>query len=181
MSNKVLDAAEAKIESQLTPEVKNNYMKIVAAGMKVALNKGPDSILYSLKNSKDPINDCAIGAVSLTLMLRKQSRGTMPIKAMIPAAMTLMLKALNFADSSGLAKVGEAELVRATHIFTNLLFKAFHITPAMLHKAAANVHGITQDPQKMDRIHRAAGFKAGSLNDMSPTPIVSPGMLNRSQ
>ena len=99
LSNNILQAAEKKLESQLTPENHQDYLKVVVAGLKVALQKGPDSAMAALRNSKDPINDCAIGAINLCLLMRKQSRGTMPVKAMVPAAMTLMLHALDFVDN----------------------------------------------------------------------------------
>ena len=64
LTNNVLEAAEQKIESNLVPNNRANYMKIVVAGMKIGLAKGPDSMLAKLHNSKDPVNDCAKGAVN---------------------------------------------------------------------------------------------------------------------
>lgn len=157
LSNSLLQQAEDKIESQLTPENKQNYYKIVVAGQHVALDKGPNGILASLKDSKDPVADCANGAVSLVLILRKQAKGVMPLKAMVPAAMTLMLKALDFADRSGIAKVGQPELVRATHVFTDTLFQSLGITKDMLAKAGARVNQITRDPATLAKIQAKAG------------------------
>lgn len=157
MSNNLLQQAEQKVESQLTPETKSNYLRIVVAGQHVALDKGPNGILASLKDSKDPIADCAKGAVSLVLILRKQAKGVMPIKAMIPAAMTLLLKALDFADRSGIAKVGQPELVRATHTFTDFLFARMGITKDMLAKAGQRVQELTRDPATLAKIQAKAG------------------------
>lgn len=174
MQNNVLQAAEKKVESQLTPDNRANYMKIVTAGMKLGLAKGPDGILGSLRHSKTPIKDCAMGAVNLCLLMRKQSRGTMPLKALVPAAMSLMLQALDFVDKSKLAKVGTPELVQATHIFTDHLFKQLGITPAMIRSAAGNVQAITQDPAKMDVINRKAGIvKAPGAGGAPPAPEAS--------
>lgn len=156
----LLQAVEQKIESQLTPANRANYMKIVVAGMSAALAKGPDGLMGSLRNSKDPIADCAKGAVSLVIVLRKDAHGVMPVKAMIPAAMTLMLKALNFVDKTGIAQVGNDELVRATHVFTNTMFARLHITTDMLHQAASKVHGVLDDPAAMQKIQIQAGTAA---------------------
>lgn len=157
LSNAMLQAAESKIESQLTPTARANYTKIVVAGMHVALDKGPNGILASLKDSEDPIADCAIGAVSLVLILRKQAKGVMPLHVMIYAAMTLMLKAMDFADRSGIAKVGQPELVRATHIFTDFLFARMSITKDMLARARAWVQELTRDPATLAKIQAKAG------------------------
>ena len=125
LNNRVLQAAEEKVESNLLPANHTDYMRVVVAGMKVAMAKGPDSILASLHKSTDPVSDCAKGAVNLAFMLRKHSRNTMPMKALVPAAMTLMIHALDFVDKSGIAKIGTPELVRATHVFTNMVFPQF--------------------------------------------------------
>lgn len=170
LQNRILEAAEQKIESGLTPENRANYMRIVVAGQKVGLDGGPNSILASLKDSKNPLQDCAMGAINLCLLMRKQSRGTMPLKAMVPAATTLMLQALDFADRAGILKVGNPELVRATRILTNLIFQKFNISSQMLHTAASKVHAITQDPIQMEKINREAGVVKHPLAS-TPTPL----------
>lgn len=157
LNNKVLEATEQKIEAGLLPEVKADYLKIVVAGMHLAAQNGPNGLLSGLKTRKDPIADCAIGAVNLVALMSHQSKGKMPIKAMWPAAMTLMLQALDLVDKAGIAKVGAAELGRATHVFTNHLFRVLKIPPAMLHTMAAKVHGVMQDPTQMEVIARRAG------------------------
>lgn len=162
LSNALLQQAEDKIESQLTPETRASYFRIVVAGMHVALDKGPNGILASLRDSKDPIGDCARGAVSLVLILKKQAKGIMPDRAMVPAAMTLMLKALDFADRSGIAKVGREELISATHTFTDFMFARNGITKDMLAKAGAKVHALTQDPAAMAKINAKAGVGGGA-------------------
>jgi hypothetical protein len=89
---------------------------------------------------------------------------------MMPAAITLMLHALDFVARAGKVPIGPPELVRAAHIFTNDMFGAFNITPAMLHAYTARVHAITQDPVAM----RAVNLKAGIVqhpNAATPTPM----------
>lgn len=171
LNNPLLNAADQKIESQIVdPATQANYNKIVVAGMHVALAKGPDGLLASLQHSQDPISDCAKAAVALVLILRKDAKGVMPLKAMVPAAMSLMLKALDFADRSGIAKVGTAELDRATTIFTNTIFARLHITPQMLQHAGMKVHAITQDPTAMEAVNRKAGIVKHPMAS-EPTPL----------
>ena len=170
LQNKLLQATEAKLEGNLTPQNRDDYLKIVVAGMQAGLHGGPQSMLAKLKDAKDPINNAAVGAVNLVLILRSHAKGTMPYKAMIPAAMTLMLKALDFVDQLGVVKIDNDALVRASHIFTNTLMARFHITSPMINTAVQRVHGIMQDPQKMELIKR----KAGVVQDpraSTPTPM----------
>lgn len=176
LSNPLLQQTEAQVETGIEPETRANYDKIVVAGMHAALDKGPNSILASLKQSQDPVSDAAKGAVSLVVILRKDAKGVMPLKAMVPAAMTLMLKALDFIDRSGIAKIGNEELVRATHIFTDTMFARMGISKGSLERAATRVHQITQDPEAMNAINLKAGITRHALSD-TPTPLPG-GMIN---
>lgn len=181
INNKLLMAAEQRVEAGLTPENRADYMKIVVAGMRVALDKGPDGIMASLKKSRDPVHDAAVGAVNLVLLMRKQSRGTMPIKALVPAAMTLMLQALDFCEKARITKITPKKLDRATLIFRNQIFGAFHITPDVLKAAAAKAHGVMQDPAQMDIIARRTGVvKDPRASVPTELPLAKAGgLINR--
>lgn len=179
LSNPLLQQAEQKIETGLTPDTQGAYEKIVVAGMHAGLDKGPDGILAQLQHSQDPISDAAKGAVSLVIILRKQAQGIMPLKAAVPAAMTLMLKALDFIDRSGIAKIGQPDLVRATHIFTDTIFARFGITRQGLANAANRVHAITQDPEAVAAINLKAGVTRHPMAaTQTPLPPSGPGMIN---
>jgi hypothetical protein len=168
----LLAEAEQQLEAHLDPKNRANYMKVVVAGMRAALdNKGPNGALAaSLKSSPDPIRAAARGAIALVLILRKQSTGVMPIKAMVPAAMTLMFHALDLIDKAGIAKIGPTELVRATDIFTTTMFKKSGITPRMLQAATQKVHEVINDPIKVEQMKRAAGV-VKHPNASEPTPL----------
>lgn len=73
-SNKVLAAAEAKVEAGLLPQTRASYDKIVIAGMRAGLSGGVESILAGLGQSRDPVYDCARGAVNLVVMLHRQRK-----------------------------------------------------------------------------------------------------------
>jgi hypothetical protein len=180
MNNPLLAEAEQKIEAGLEPATRQAYMQVVVAGLHAALDKGPNGILASLRLSKDPVADAAKGAVSLVLVLRKEAKGVMPLKALVPAALTLMMKALDFADRAGMVKIAEPELVRATHILTDTIFARFGITKAGLQAAAQRVHAITQDPQAMSAVNLKAGVTRHPMA-ATPTPLPpsgTPGMIN---
>ena len=157
LNNKLLQAAEQKVEAGLTPKNRENYMKIVVAGLRTALDQGPNGIMASLKKSRDPVSDAAVGAINLVLLMSKQSRGTMPPEALVPAAMTLMLQALDFVDKARITKVTAKKLNRATQIFADRMFAAFKITPAQLKAAGSKVQSLMQDPANRDIIARRGG------------------------
>ena len=173
LNNKILEATEQKIESSLMPDLKQDYMKIVVSGMKVAAHNGANGILSGLTRRKDPVGDCAIGAINLVMMMSHQAKGTMPMKAMIPAAMTLMLQALDLLDKTGTVKIGVPELDRATRAFTNHIFKVLKITPQMLQNGAQKVHQVMQDPTSMEKINRKAGV-VRAPGTSTPTDLGEP-------
>ena len=172
LHNQILEAAEQKIESQLLPDVKADYTKIVVAGMKVAAHNGPNGMLSGLKRQPDPVGACAIGAINLVVMMSKQSQGVMPVKAMGPAAADLMLHALDLVDMGRHRQDRPLHaLGRASYIFANHWFKVFGITLPMLNAAASHVHSIVQDPTKMELINRRVGLvKAPGASEPTTIP-----------
>jgi hypothetical protein len=176
LSNPMLQQIEDQIEQNLAAAPQNlaDYNKIVAAGMSHAMNKG-GAMLVQLAKAPDPIAGAAKGAVGLVLIMRKETQkpgaSPMPMKAAVPAAMTLMLHALDFVSRSKIAEVGQPELSRATHIFTDFLFARMGITKAGLANAAQKVHRLTQDPSAMSAINLKAGI---TRHPMAATPTPMP-------
>lgn len=157
LNNKLLQAVEQKIESQLLPDTRDAYMRIVVTGMKAALKNGPNGMLAKLKQSKDPVGDAARGAVNLVILINHQAGGKAPPKAIPPAAATLLFQGLDFLDRSGVVKVDATVLGNAITIQQNYLLAKFKVTPQMMSNAAANVHKVMQDPTMMEKINRKAG------------------------
>ena len=152
MQNTLLKQVEAEVEKKVRPIHREAYMKIVVSGMKFAMDKGPQGILASLKQSKDPLTDCVKGAISIVGLLRRAAKGKMPIGAVIPAAMTLMLQALDFADKMGLLKVRAAEIDKATKLFVETLLPLMNVPPEQVAQMTEQVHTIMRDPDKMQQI-----------------------------
>lgn len=156
LSNPMLVKIERQIESTLTPQTQENYQKIVTAGLKIVMRGGKDSQLAKLANMPDPVNACAVGAVNLVVTMRRMSRGTMPGNAMVPAAMTLMLEGLDFAEKVGVIQIDEKVMERATKIFTDMVFRVFKISQGTLNKAADAVHRVIEDPRSGEVLRQKA-------------------------
>lgn len=172
LHNPLLAQAEAKIKAGLTQQNHVNYMKIVVAGLDILLNKGINGFMAKLRYSKDPVADCAKGAAALVQIMQRMAHGIMAMKAAVPAGMTLVLHGLDFIDQSGIAKIAEPELERATRIYANTMFARQKITPGMLQSATARVHQIIQDPDAMEKLNLKAGF---TRHPMAATPTPLPG------
>lgn len=180
-SNPLLQEIEDRIEASLTPETKAAYDRLIVAGREAVLKDGENGLLAPLVKSPDPIKGAARGAVGLVLILWKETKGTKPPrKAMIPAAMTLMVNALGLLDRAGIVKIGEPEIERATHLFTDFMFARMGITKASLANATRQVDGITQDPEKVAALNLKAGVTRHPMAaTQTPLPPGSPpGMIN---
>jgi len=166
MQNTILKQAEAKIESQMRPDVRDNYMRIVVAGMKLALDKGPQGIMAGIKTSQNPLADIVKGAIGIVGTLRHAAKGTMPVTAMVPAGFTLMLHGLDFAEKVGVLQVTNAVLDQATQAYAEAVLAAMKISPAMVQSLTQKVHGVMQDPAKMAHLKTLSmhGAQPGGSN-----------------
>jgi hypothetical protein len=173
LSNPILQQAEDQIERNLAPEFRDDYDKIVVAGGHLATANG-GAMLMQMAKARDPIAGAARGAFGLVLIMQKQAKGVMPEKAAIPASATLMFQALDFLDRSKIVKIGEPELARAVHLWTDYVFARRHITKQGLADAAQKVHAITQDPSAMHAIQLKAGLLKHPMS-AQPTPGLQPG------
>ena len=149
IQNTLLKQAEDRVEKTVPADQRDNYLKIVVGGMKYAMDKGPEGILASLKDSKDPLSDSVRGAIGLVGALRAKAQGTMPLSAMVAAAMTLMFHALDFAEKMKLLTITEAELDKATHMFMDTILPLLNVPKAKLDESFSQVHDIMRDPDKM--------------------------------
>lgn len=157
--NPLLGKAEQAIEKNLTPQNRDDYMKIVAAGMKIVLHGGPTGLITKLTQSKDPMATATAGPVNLVTTLAKSltpQQGHMPEKAMVPAAMTLMFHALDVLDHQGILKVDETVLEQAVKKISDNLFRAFNISNEQLQKMATQTHQAVTAPGGIEKLHAHA-------------------------
>jgi hypothetical protein len=138
------------------------YHKIVASGMKVAMNKGPDGIMGSLKGSQDPVSDIVRGAIGVVGLLQRSAKGTMPPEAMILAGWRLALEGFDFAERAGILTVGAAELNKGAQLYAETILPKLGMTPEKLQKTAQQVQGIVRDPQKMAQLKKQQGASNGA-------------------
>lgn len=159
IENTLLKQTEASVEKTVPAAERDNYLKIVVAGMKYAMFKESGSVLASLKNSKDPLSDSVKGAIAVVGALRQSAKGTMPLKPMVAAAMTLMLHALDFAEKMKLLTVTPDELDRATHMFMDTLLPLLKVSPEVVNASLNQVHTFMRDP---DMMAKYKGYQNGA-------------------
>lgn len=156
MKNQLLAQAEATIEKAVPPDMKNAYDRIMVAGMKVLFSeKTHGALIARLKDSEDPLSDTGKGAVGLIMTLYKESKGTMPVGAMIPAGMVLMLNALDYLDGAGVVAIDKPEIDIATEVFIDTLMPQMGLTPEKMEEMTGSVQGVMADQEKMSQYQGA--------------------------
>ena len=152
----LLQQAEAKVEAGIKPQFKEAYQRIVIAGMKVAFDPSTHgSIVDGLRQSKNPIHDVAVGTVGMLILLSQQSKGTMPVPAMVPAGMTLLINGLDYLEKTNVLKVDANMLGDATNIYITTLMPKIGITPQKMQQIAQQTHGAMNNPQFMAQFQGA--------------------------
>lgn len=148
----------ANLEGQLTPENKPNYEKLVVAGMKAVLHKGPGGILYALDRRPDVVITIVRGAINLVGVLKSISKNPPQPAAMVPAAFTLMMRGLDFAGRAKLIDITPEVIGQAQRLFMNNIMTAFGVQPRQLGRMSEMVEQTMRDPVKMDQIERYVGY-----------------------
>jgi hypothetical protein len=156
-NNPMLGKVNAELESRITPNNIVNYRKIVIAGMRVVMAKGPQGLIQKLTNSQNPLATATAGPINLVLILARQAKGgKMPAIAAIPASETLMFHALDFLDHTGRLQVTPDVLDQATKMWTDNVMRAWNVSKQQLEGMAAKAHGAMTNPQSLAAMHQHA-------------------------
>ena len=153
--NTLVRQVEQQIEQRLPAGVREPYEKIVISGMKFAL-KGESNVLEQLEQSKDPLTDIVKGVIGIVGALRRAAKGAMPVDALVPAAMVLVLHGLDYAERAGLLKVDKAVIDQATQLFIETITPLLGLPPEKLVQLTGQASGIMQDPDKMRKLQTGA-------------------------
>lgn len=157
----ICQQAIAQIEKSLGANQQDAFSRMVSAGMRIALNKGPRGLLGSLTQSKDPIADVVKGAIAISGIIYRESRGTAPLGVLVSAAMVLALHGLDFAARAKIIPEPTPEVVaQVTQSFIEELLPKFGITADRLGQMTQQTHGLLQDPAKVAAL-REQGVNVG--------------------
>ncbi len=122
-------------------------LKIIAAGLKIL--DGDESrklVVSELKQEKDPADIAGDGVAKLMGILMNQSKGTMPMKAAMPAATILMCEALDRLEALGKVEVDKATLAQAMKSLASSMMQLIGATPDKLESLLAQTRRPEQAP-----------------------------------
>lgn len=126
--NPLLQQIEKGIESRVSEENQEAYQRTVIAGMKVMFDPKTHQHMELVKNPASrtkPVETIAQGVAGLMWMLFRQSKKSMPYEVLVMAAVTLLMKAADFAENAyGITftreMINSAVELLAEHLFNKL-------------------------------------------------------------
>lgn len=115
---------------QVPPELQEAYERVVIAGMKVMFSEQTHRILLKELQREAPIAErLAYSASGAVLILFAESNQTMPPQVVIPAAVELLMQAVDFVRKSGFAKVTNKDVGDAMELTITTILEKFGGTP----------------------------------------------------
>lgn len=171
--NPTLQQAEQGIQAKVPPNLADAFQRTVTAGLQIMYSPQSHQIMLAqLTKPGDPADNVAEGAAKLCGVLYKQSKNTMPVQVMVPAAMIFMLEGLDFLSKSNGLQVTPQLIGQATQDVGMYVLKLMGISQQQMHAVVA--HGIHQASQQ-----GAQGQvqPQGAAQPQPPTPPQSGGII----
>jgi hypothetical protein len=132
-TNPQLEQVEQAVQAKVPPDLMPAFERIVTAGLKVMYAPETRQMLANqLKQPGDPAQIVGEGIAKLMGILYQQSKGTMPMKAAIPAAQVLTCEAIDFAAKAGIMQVSSDTIAQTTKEMVTYLLQVFGFSQAKI-------------------------------------------------
>lgn len=168
-NNPTLQQIEQEVQSKVPQDMQNAFQRIVTGGLKIMYDpKTHEMVSNQLNQEGDPSDVAGEGVAKLIGLLYKESKGTMPIKAAIPAAQILLCEGLDFMEKAGRIELNNDTIAKATQDMIGYLlqlfgFKQEQIAEYMKAGAQQQGQGATEQPPQGAETPQAAPASAGII------------------
>lgn len=143
----ILQRIERGIEAKVPPDMKQAYLAVIVAGMRVMYSEETAHMMDDqLQASDDLVTNVSEGIAKLMMMLHSESKGKMSIPAAALASISLMAQALDYAEKKFGIEVTPEIAAAATKATTTAVLKVFGIDQADVEKQIAAKSGGAPQP-----------------------------------
>lgn len=123
--------AKQSLFKNLGDKEQNVIGRVIYAGMKMLFTKEMnDKVVESIKNREqdgmDISDKLGVGIGHTLAALYTESKGTMPLGALLPAGYVLLAKMYEFVDQTGLAKVTDEDFGESMQMVNAVINKIFN-------------------------------------------------------
>lgn len=127
--NALLQKVEQQVSATVDPKFKQQFEKIIMAGMKVMYSDQTSGMMKKqLQKEGDPADKAGEGVAKLIGILFAESKQTMPMTAAIPAAQVLLCEGLGYMEEAGLVQVTNDVIADATKAMMGYILQIFGVS-----------------------------------------------------
>lgn len=147
--NPQLQQVEQAVQAKVPPNLQNAFQRIVTAGLKVMYSDDTRQMLMNqLKQPGEPTELAGQGIAKMMAILYQKSKGTMPMRAAIPAAQVLLCEGLDFMANAGMIQISADTIASSTKEMVTYLLQIFGFSKDKMQKyiqAGIAHHGAAPD------------------------------------
>jgi hypothetical protein len=138
--NPLLQQTVQQIQAKVPPDLMPTFQRIVLAGEKVMYAPQTHAMMVNqLKGNPNQAEAVGEGIAKLFAILLHESKGTLNMKAAMPAMVVLLCDALDFMEQTMGVKVTPQLLAAATKEMGSALLQVMGVTPDKLNQMMAKV------------------------------------------
>jgi len=157
LKNPLLQQVVEQVEAQVPADLRNTYDRIFLAGQKVMYSPETREMMMRQFSSQQNIAEAAgEGIAKLFAMLISESKGTLNMKAAIPAMTALLCDGLDFLEGAGRVRVDERVLADATSEMGSAILQVLGVTPEKM-------QGILAASGEKQQGQQSPGIVAGAM------------------
>ena len=146
-TNKALQQVEQATEAKVSPDMQAQFHRIVTAGMKVMYSPQSHHLMaQELSKPGDPTEVVGEGVAKLMVILFKEGKQALPMKAMMPAAIVLTCEALDFAEKAGKLTADSDTIAQTIKEMMSTLLQALGASPQSLQALKSGQPGQSAQP-----------------------------------
>ena len=137
-SNAMLKQAEQGIENKVPAQSKSAFTRVVTAGLTILYSPQMEQMrAQRMAQVQDPAKDAGQGAARMLSNLYEQSKKTMPVEVMVPAAMIFAFEFLDLLAQAGKAQITPDLIDKTTQAVGDAVLPMFGVTPDKLQQMIA--------------------------------------------
>lgn len=148
---KTFDSTEIRgqLKSNVPPQMREAYDKVVSAGMKFMFDEKTHKFMQQEIDGPGPVDDkLATGILGLMKMLITQSKGAFPHQLIIPAGIELMLHAADYVAQTGKGEVTPDVMGSAIHKFVIQIFGEAGVPEGQLMAGVGKIGELSGNPNE---------------------------------
>lgn len=141
-ANALLQKTEQAARAKANPQEQAQIQKIVQAGLVIMdSDKTHQMVVSQLKTGTEPAAIAGNSVAKLMGILRSQSKGTMPMRPMMLAAIVLLCEALDRLEALGKVVISQDVITQATQDLYSSVLQLFGVTPDKLDEIVKKSQG----------------------------------------